>query len=273
MQRRIVQNLCSMSFFEGETEMKIDFNSDMGESFGIYNMGNDSELLNYVSSINVACGFHAGDPVIMGKTVQLAKEKGVAVGAHPSFPDFMGFGRRYMSCTDQEIRDYIIYQVGALKSFLDYYDVELQHIKPHGALYNMAMDDSKIAIPMVETIAKLGEKLITFGFDQSEVQYYCKKKGVPYAVEGYGDREHTNNGRIIMTRTGEQKSTTEELADRAVRLIINKKVISTTGNDIDMPVQTLCVHGDTPNVERLAALIVKKLEEKEVEICKISEFI
>lgn len=253
--------------------MKIDLNSDMGESYGIYHMGNDEELLNYVTSINVACGFHAGDPIIMEKTVRLAQERGVAVGAHPSFPDMLGFGRRYMNCTDQEIRDYILYQVGALKSFLDSTGMKLQHIKPHGALYNMAMDDSKIAIPVVETIATLGDGLITFGFDQSEVQYYCEKKGIPFAVEGYGDRQHTDNGRIIMTRTGEQSATTEELADRAVRMIVEKKVISTEGHDIDMPIQTLCVHGDTPQVERLAALIVQKLHEQNVEICKISDFI
>lgn len=253
--------------------MKIDLNSDMGESFGIYNMGNDEELLNYVTSINVACGYHAGDPVIMEKTVKLAKEKGVAVGAHPSFPDLLGFGRRYMNCTEQEIRNYILYQVGALKSFTEMYDVTLQHVKPHGALYNMAMDDKKIALPVVEAIAGLDENLITFGFEQSEVQYLCQKKGIRYAVEGYADRQHTNNGRIIMTRTGEQNATTEELADRAVRMIMEKKVISTENADIDMPVQTVCMHGDTPQVEKLAALIVQKLKQKNVEITKVSDFI
>lgn len=253
--------------------MKIDLNSDMGESYGIYTMGNDAELMNYVKSINIACGFHAGDPIIMENTVKMAKEKGVAIGAHPSFPDLPGFGRRYMNCTAQEIKNYILYQVGALKSFADMYGIKLQHVKPHGALYNMAMDDEKIAIPVVEALSVLGEELITFGFDKSEVQYQCQKKGIRYAVEGYADRQHTPTGRIIMTRTGEQSQTTEELADRAVRLITEKKVITTTGEDIDMPVMTVCMHGDTPNVVELAALITKKLTEKNVEIVKISDFI
>lgn len=253
--------------------MKIDLNSDMGESLGIYTMGNDKELMNYVKSINIACGFHAGDPIIMENTVKLAKEKGVAVGAHPSFPDIWGFGRRYMNCTSQEIKNYILYQVGALKSFTDMYGVSLQHVKPHGALYNMAMDDKAIAEAVVDAIGTLSEELITFGFDHSEVQYLCEKKGIRYAVEGYADREHTDNGRIIMTRTGAQSKSLDELAERAVRLIVEKKVISTTGNDIDMPVQTLCMHGDTPNVVELAAKITEKLKEKNVEITRISDFI
>lgn len=253
--------------------MKIDLNCDLGESFGNFKMGNDVEMMKYITSANIACGFHAGDANVMCETVQMAKNAGVAIGAHPGFPDLEGFGRRNMICTSNELKNYIRYQVGALREFCTYAGVELQHVKPHGNLYVMAMEDDEMAKAILEVISTLGKNVITFALHDSAISNMAKSMGVPVAIEGYGDREHTNNGHIVQIRKGPEEDRTARLTQRAIRLIKDKKVVTSTGDDIDLSVQTLCVHGDTFGAADLMKSIRKGLESEGIEITAISNFL
>ena len=253
--------------------MKIDLNCDLGESFGNFKMGNDSEMMKYITSANIACGFHAGDANVMSETVRFARAAGVAIGAHPGFPDLEGFGRRNMSCTENEIRNYIRYQVGALREFCTYAKLELQHVKPHGNLYVMAMEDEKMARAILEVLSTLGKDVITFALNDSAISNMAKAMGVPVAIEGYGDREHTNNGHIVQIRKGPKEDLTQVLTDRAVRLVTEHKVISNTGDETELHVQTLCVHGDTYGAVNLMKNIREGLEAKGVEITAVKNII
>ncbi|MCR5212795.1 MAG: 5-oxoprolinase subunit PxpA [Eubacterium sp.] len=253
--------------------MRIDLNCDLGESFGNFTMGNDNEMMKYITSANIACGFHAGDANVMCQTVNMAKNAGVAIGAHPGFPDLEGFGRRNMTCTNNEIKNYIRYQVGALREFCNFAGVELQHVKPHGNLYVMAMEDDEMARAILEVIASLGKNVITFALNDSAISNMAKSMGVPVAIEGYGDREHTNNGHIVQIRKGPDEDRVERLTKRAIRLVKEGKVITNTGDDIDLRVQTLCVHGDTYGAWDLMKNIREKLEKENIEITAISNFL
>lgn len=253
--------------------MKIDLNCDMGESFGNYKMGNDEEMMKIITSANVACGFHAGDANVMYDTIQLAKKYEVAIGAHPGFPDLEGFGRRNMVCTEQEIKNYIRYQVGALREFLTYAGVSLQHVKPHGNLYVMAMEDDKMAKAILEVLSTLGNDVITFALNDSAISNMAKSMGVPVAIEGYGDRAHTKNGHIIQVRKGPEGEDKEALVKRAVRLVKEKKVVSVTGEDVNLDVQTICVHGDTNGAVEIMSKIRAALEKEKIEITAVKNII
>jgi len=253
--------------------MKIDLNCDLGESFGNFKMGNDVEMMKYITSANIACGFHAGDANVMSETVNMAKNAGVALGAHPGFPDLEGFGRRNMTCTSNEIKNYIRYQVGALREFCSFAGVELQHVKPHGNLYVMAMEDDEMAKAILEVISSLGKNVITFALNDSAISNMAQSMGVPVAIEGYGDREHTYNGHIVQIRKGPDEDRTTRLTDRAIRLVKEGKVITNEGKDIDLRVQTLCVHGDTFGAADLMKNIREGLEREGVEITAISNFL
>ncbi len=246
--------------------MKVDINCDMGESFGLYQLGNDEEMMKYISSVNIACGFHAGDPSVMRRTVQLAKQYGVSVGAHPGFPDLLGFGRRYMNCTPEEIQDYVIYQIGALREFANIYGVEINHCKPHGALYIAAMEDEKIARPLLEAIAQINDQMIVYALNNSAVVMVADQMGIPVAKEVYSDREHKNNGFNVLTRFGPTIQDFEAAAARVVRMVKNGKVITNTGEDIDIQADTVCIHGDTPGAPQLARAIFAALAENGIEI-------
>jgi len=235
--------------------MKVDINCDMGESFGLYQLGNDEEMMQLISSANIACGFHAGDPHVMRRTVALAREHGVAIGAHPGFPDMLGFGRRYMTCTPDEIKDYILYQTGALREFASFYQVELQHCKPHGALYMMAMSDEKIARAMLEGIAAISDNMVVFALNGSAVEAIGEQMGIPVAREVYADREHTADGSIILTRTGPTIKNAQEMAERAVRMVKEGLVRTPEGSDAAVRADTICIHGDTPGAVELAKAI------------------
>lgn len=231
--------------------MKVDLNCDMGESFGLYQMGNDEEMIKYISSANIACGYHAGDPQVMRKTVQMAKEYGVAIGAHPGFPDQMGFGRRYMTCTPDEIRDYILYQVGALREFASCHQLQLQHCKPHGALYMMAMDDEKIARAILVALASVSEEMIVFALQNSAVEHVGQQMGIQVAREVYADREHTKEGSIVLTRTGPNIQDYEAMAARVVRMVKEGIVLTPDGEEAQVHAETICIHGDTPGAVEL----------------------
>jgi UPF0271 protein len=235
--------------------VKVDINCDMGESFGLYEIGQDEEMMKYISSANIACGFHGGDPHIMKKTVALAKKHNVAIGAHPGIPDLIGFGRRYLTCTPEEVKDYVTYQMGALKAFVQSFDLELQHCKPHGALYMMAMSDEKLARAVLEGIASFSEKLMVFALNHSAVIQVGEKMGIPVVKEGYADREHTKDGSIVLTRTGPTIQSYEKMAERAVRMVTEGKVVTPNGEEANLEVQSICIHGDTKGAPQLAKKI------------------
>ncbi|KON67792.1 LamB/YcsF family protein [Peribacillus butanolivorans] len=252
---------------------KVDLNCDMGESFGLYELGNDEELMQSITSANIACGFHAGDPHVMRKTVELAKKYDVGIGAHPGFPDLLGFGRRFMTCTPLEIKDYVMYQVGALREFSAAADVKIQHCKPHGALFMKAMEDKTIARAILEAIHAIDPNMVIFALSQSEVMEEAIKMGVPVAKEAYADREHTESGSILLTRTGSQINDYEEMAQRVVRMVKEGRVITHDGKDVSIKAETICIHGDTPGAPTLAKKVVEALKEGGVEIVPIKKII
>ncbi|MFM1650561.1 LamB/YcsF family protein [Brevibacillus sp. B_LB10_24] len=235
--------------------MKVDLNCDMGESYGLYQMGNDEEMMKYISSANIACGYHGGDPHVMRRTVELAKEHGVSIGAHPGFPDMMGFGRRYITASAEEIRDYVMYQTGALREFAAASKLELQHCKPHGALFMMAMEDEKIARAILEGLASVSEKMIVFALNGSAVVEIGRQMGIPIAKEVYADREHTKNGSIVLTRTGPTIKDYTEMAQRVVRMVKEGKVRTPDGEEAEVTAETICIHGDTTGAIELVKQI------------------
>ncbi|RKD71309.1 UPF0271 protein [Sinobaca qinghaiensis] len=246
--------------------MKVDLNCDMGESFGMYQLGNDEEMMQYITSANIACGYHAGDPVTMRKTVELAGEHGVQIGAHPAFPDLMGFGRRQLDCTPEEIKDYVTYQLGALREFASQYGRPVAHCKPHGAMYMRAMEDEKTARAVLEALAALNDDIIVFAMNNSAVAEMGEKMGVRVAKETYADREHTETGSIIMTRKGSAASDVETMAERVVRMVKEGKVMAHTGNDVNVTADTVCIHGDTPGAVELAKTIHHQLRKNDIEV-------
>jgi 5-oxoprolinase (ATP-hydrolysing) subunit A len=245
---------------------KVDLNCDMGESFSLYKLGHDEEMMKYITSANIACGYHAGDPHVMRETVQLAKEYGVALGAHPSFPDPIGFGRRHLNCTPREVKDYILYQMGALREFARVYDVKVEHVKPHGALYMMAMEDEELAEALVEAIAETDEEVVLFALNNSAVVEKGRKKGIPVAREVFADREHTPTGSIILTRKGSEIKDTVGLAQRVVRMVKEGKVETHNGETVSIVADTVCIHGDTPGAPDLAREIVRQLKEEHIDL-------
>jgi len=233
----------------------------MGESFGHYTLGLDEEMMDYISSANIACGYHAGDPHVMRKTVERAKNKRVAIGAHPGFPDLIGFGRRYLSITAEEAKDYIIYQIGALREFASAQGLHLQHCKPHGAFFMMAMEDDKLAKAVLEAVAKVDERMIIYALNNSAIVHYGQVMGIPVAKEGYADREHTKDGSIVLTRKSAKVENNEKAAQRVVRMVKEGKVQTANNQVAELQVDSICIHGDTPNSLDLAKVSLEYARE------------
>jgi UPF0271 protein len=246
--------------------VQIDISCDMGESVGPWKMGFDEEMMQYISSANVAGGFHAGDPTTMRKTVALAKDHGVAVGVHPGYRDLVGFGRREMDVPPDEIHDEIIYQLGALREFARYYDMEVQHVKPHGALYMVAARDEELSRAIIEAIQRVDPGLLLFCMRASVTYQLAQKMDQPVVAEFYADREYNDDGQIVFTRSVAEELDPEEVGDRVVRAVTEKKVKTESGKDIDVASNSVCVHGDTPGAVRLAEAIARKLGENDIEI-------
>jgi UPF0271 protein len=221
-------------------------NCDMGESFGIYRAGNDEEIMPLIDIANVACGFHASDPNHMRKTVELAKKNKVKVGAHPSFPDLQGFGRREMKMPRQDIKSMIMYQVGALKSFLDEQGMPLNHIKPHGSLYVMAAKDDNMAHAIADAVETFNVPV--FGMaNTSHEKVYKDERGLDFISEFYADLDYDENGKLVIAKGKNAKYDAKIATDRVMRALSEKKVTNTVGKDIDVGCDTICVHSDTPN--------------------------
>ncbi|MED1471300.1 5-oxoprolinase subunit PxpA [Bacillus salipaludis] len=251
--------------------LKVDLNCDMGESFGLYQIGNDEEMMQYITSANIACGYHGGDPHVMRKTVELAKQYGVAIGAHPSFPDLLGFGRRHMSATPSEIKDYITYQMGALREFAAALGMKIQHCKPHGALYMLAMEDEQVARIILEAIAEIDINTVVYAMNHSAVVEAGKKIGIRVAKEVYSDREHTATGSIVLTRKGPSIQDFNKMAERVVRMVKEGIVVANTGEEVSLKAETICIHGDTPGAPKLAKAIVEALRAENVTISPIQD--
>ena len=245
----------------------VDLNSDLGESFGLYTIGNDEAVLKYVSSANIACGFHAGDPHVMQKTVAMAAAAGVAVGAHPGVPDLMGFGRRKMDITPQEAYAMVLYQVGALQAFTTAAHVPLQHVKPHGALYNMAAKNKALAAAIAQAVHDVNPQLILYGLAGSYLISEGKKIGLQTASEVFADRTYQPDGTLTPRSQPDAMVTDEELAISRVLRMIQEGVV-TAQNDADIPVQadTICIHGDGAKALAFAHKIKTALEAHDVAV-------
>lgn len=237
---------------------KVDLNSDLGESFGRYTLGMDADILPLVSSANVACGYHASDPLVMNKTIAMAKEAGVRVGAHPGFPDLMGFGRRNMDVSPAEAKAYTLYQLGALDAFCKAHGVKMQHVKPHGAMYNMAGKDYALSKAICEAIYEYDKDLIVMALSGGELVHAAENMGLKVAREVFADRAYEEDGSLVNRRKEGAMITDEnEAIARVVRMIKEQKVTAITGKDIPIKADSVCVHGD--GVKALA--FVKKIRE------------
>jgi len=245
----------------------IDLNADMGESFGAYTMGNDEALLDVVSSANIACGFHAGDPTTMRKTVRLALEKNVAIGAHPSLPDLMGFGRRAMEITADEAYDLVLYQLGALYAFVRAEGGQLTHVKPHGALYTQAAKQRTIADAIAKAVAKFDDSLTLVGLSGSELIKAGKAIDLQTANEAFADRTYQPDGSLTSRqRPNALIPNADDAARQAVKLACEGTVQTLQGESIHIEVNTICIHGDSPNALELARQIREALTKAGVKI-------
>lgn len=252
------------------TTMNIDLNCDMGESFGAYTLGMDREIIAHVSSANIACGFHAGDAQVMNRTVLLAKEHGVAVGAHPGYPDLQGFGRRNLDCSAAELRDYLLYQIGAIAAFCRLHQVPLAHVKPHGALYNTLVGNDGLTRAVAGAIAAFDRRLrlvALAGPYGEKARAIAREEGIETLLEAFPDRAYTPEGTLVSRKLpGAVIHDAEEAARRAVRMAVEGVVEAVDGSLVRLTVDTLCVHGDNPNGVALAARIRKRLTEAGVEV-------
>ena len=250
--------------------MRIDLNSDLGESFGPWPMGQDAALMDSITSANIACGFHAGDPGVMRQTLALAKDKGVAVGAHPGFPDLVGFGRREIKATPAEVHDLVLYQVSALAGMAAAQGLKLQHVKAHGALYNMACKERPLADAIARAVAAFDRSLILFGLPQSELLRAGEAAGLPVAAEVFADRAYERDGSLTSrTRPGSVIHDEKAVVDRAVRMVKQQQVVAVDGSVVALQADTLCLHGDTPGAAALARVIRRGLESAGVSIAAL----
>ncbi|WP_457551492.1 LamB/YcsF family protein [Desulfobacula sp.] len=250
----------------------IDLNCDMGESFGKYSMGMDDQVMAYITSANIACGWHAGDPLVMDKTVRMAKKYKVMPGAHPGYPDLPGFGRRYMNCTEQEIQHYMVYQIGALQAFCRAHKVKLQHVKPHGALYLTAVEDKKVARAIARAILSVDESLYFValaGKKGETMRQVGQELGLNVIFEAFPDRAYSKQGTLVpRNEPNAVISDPDKVARRALDMA-NGFVLAQDGTRIDLDIQTLCVHGDNIGAVNLVKEIRKRLESNGITIASM----
>ncbi|MDQ1850752.1 5-oxoprolinase subunit PxpA [Gemmobacter fulvus] len=235
---------------------KITINCDMGEAFGIYRFGDDGACMPFITHANVACGYHASDPSVMWKTVRLAKQHGVAVGAHPGLADREGFGRREMKLTRSEVAALVMYQTGALSAFLQAEGVGLSHIKPHGALFGMAQHDTEVAEGIADAALLFGVPVIAFA-DCAMSEVFARR-GVSFACEFYADLDYDDNGRQIIAKEHHPVSP-EQVVEKVIRAVREGLVRSVGGKDVAVVADSICVHSDTPNAVDVARAVHEAL--------------
>ena len=251
--------------------VSIDLNCDMGESFGAYTIGADEAVITNITSANVACGYHGGDPGVMRRTVRLAREAGVVVGAHPGFPDLVGFGRREMGMGAQDVEDMVLYQIGALAAIAKGEGVRLSHVKPHGALYNMAVTDKALAAAMARAVVAFDPELIFFALPGSELARAATGVGLQVALEGFADRAYEPDGSLTpRSRAGAVIHDVDAVVARALRMVTDGVVIASDGSRLEMRVDTICTHGDTPGAQSLTRALRAGLERAGVTVAAVA---
>ena len=258
-------------------KIRIDLNSDVGESFGVYKLGLDEEVIPHVTSANIACGFHGGDPGVMRRTVTLAKKHGVEVGAHPGFPDLLGFGRRNLDATVEEIQDDVVYQVGALQAIARSQGVRLQHVKAHGSLYTTAAANTQIMEAVAEAVAKVDQEIILVVLALSKrdsLMKIARRYGIRLAFEAFADRAYNKDGSLVSRREkGAVIEDHEIVARRVIKMALEGKVIAIDGTEIELKADTLCVHGDNPAAVRMVERIRGGLRAAGVDVTPMRNFI
>lgn len=249
---------------------RVDLNSDLGESFGNYKIGNDSKIIPLISSANVACGYHASDPVVMDQTIESARKANIRVGAHPGFPDLMGFGRRNMNVTPAEAKAYVLYQIGALDAFCKSKGMVMQHVKLHGAMYNMAAKDYALSKAICEGIKEYNKDLIILALSGGQTVKAAKDLGMKVAMEVFADRAYEEDGSLVDRRKeGAMITDEDEAIARVVRMVKEKKVTAITGKDIDIQADSICVHGDGEKALAFVEKIRNTFEQEGIEICPL----
>ena len=250
----------------------VDLNSDLGESFGVYVLGHDEDVMKSITSANIACGFHAGDPQVMLKTVQEAVVKGVAVGAHPGYPDLMGFGRREMACSPDEVYAYCLYQIGAIQAACKVYGIPLQHVKPHGAMYNQSAKNPALAEAVARAVRDGGEGLILLGLAGTCFEKAASEAEIPFAVEVFADRAYQSDGTLVPRKQpGAVIHDIELAASRVVRMVKEGVVEAIDGTLVPLRPHSICLHGDTQGAVAMAAAIWEILVQEDISIQNIKE--
>jgi UPF0271 protein len=255
--------------------VRVDLNCDLGESFGAFKVGHDEEVMPFITSANIACGFHAGDPVVMAHTVKLAQANHVAVGAHPGYPDLMGFGRRNMSLSGDEVRSIVIYQIGALDAFAKAVGSDLQHVKPHGALYNTAASNAVYVRAVIDAVQSVNPSLVLFALANSPMATAAAKAGLRVAHEVFVDRAYNADGSLVSrTAMGAVIEDAEVAAARAVDMVTAREVAAVDGQAVQFDrVDTLCVHGDTLNAVDLAKAVKNALLAADIDVASPGSFL
>ncbi|MFD2762033.1 LamB/YcsF family protein [Lentibacillus juripiscarius] len=249
---------------------KIDLNSDIGESFGPYTIGLDEEVLKIITSANIACGYHAGDHNTMYETVRTAKGNGVGIGAHPGLPDLQGFGRRHIKVDPEDVYRFVTYQIGALKGFCHVHHVAMNHVKAHGALYNMAATDADVADAIAKAVKDVDHNLILFGLSGSELIRAGKNHGLTTASEVFADRTYQPNG-TLTPRSEKQAMITDpnQAVQQVLQMIYDNQVIAVDGTAVDIEADTVCVHGDNPHALKFVEQLRGRLYEEGIDIRRV----
>jgi len=247
--------------------MFVDLNADAGESYGAFSYGHDREIFPLVTSVNLACGFHGGSPTRIREAVALAKAHGVAVGAHPGFPDLVGFGRRDMALSPEEVYADVLYQIGALYAFLKTEGLSLHHVKPHGALYLRACRDRETARAIAEAVKAFDPEVPLVVLPGTVYEEEARRTGLRVVLEAFPERAYLRNGQLApRSLPGSWISDPKEAARRALRMVLERKVEALDGGEVEVKAETLCIHGDNPNAPEVALAVRRALEEAGVEV-------
>ncbi len=258
-------------------DISVDINCDMGESFGAYKIGRDEEIIRYITSSNIACGFHASDPNVMERTVRLCKDRGVRAGAHPGYPDLPGFGRRFMDMDRKELINAIVYQVGALQGFLSFHQMPLQHIKMHGALYNYLIKEESLFLEIMEMVKSAFGDVIFLTLTTprtAALKKVLKNKGVRIALEAFPDRNYGDDGELLSRKHKEAVLKDPDLiAKRAILMVKERGIKSVSGSWLDMEVDTLCMHGDNPESIDAARMLKTHFAQEKILVKPLAEIL
>lgn len=250
------------------SDLRIDLNADVGESFGAWRLGDDRALFEHVTSANIACGYHAGDPMTMTSTVQEAARCGVAIGAHPGYPDLVGFGRRTLRMAYPDVEAMVLYQIGALQAIAEANGARVAHVKPHGALYNDAVRDRPLADAIAAAVRRSGPDIRLVGLASSALIAAAEAAGIPWTAEAFCDRAYDDDGTLAPRGTdGAMLPDAEAAARQAVAIAVRGSVIARSGAVVAVSAQTLCIHGDTPNAASIARVVRAALEGAGVRVC------